>query len=56
MNEVGEDIRDAQDGLKATFLDVLKRIDEDANAKVKRSRRYTSLPKRSPALHSTNCP
>ncbi|KAF5826652.1 hypothetical protein DUNSADRAFT_2449 [Dunaliella salina] len=33
MNEVGEDIREQQDGLKSTFLEALKRIDEETNVK-----------------------
>jgi len=38
MGEVGEDIRAAQDGLRAMFLEVLKRIDEETNVKVRQHR------------------
>lgn len=53
VNEVGEDIREAQDGLTQTFLDALKRIDQESNAKVTKALSFLfSLPDAHAQLHN----
>lgn len=34
MNDLGEDVKDAQDELRGIFLDALKKVDEETNGKV----------------------